>query len=148
MEALRSISGMRPHSLRGTRGVSFAAALLVTFIVCFVGFIAYVSSQRVEGQKAYFEGVSLSLCPGKLWRVGVPVGIDGELRLSYASDGPVRVYMKTDEARLVDKLTEGTQSFNLPVSRSMKIVEIGLENLQKNQNVSVVKLTCTLKFWS
>ena len=61
---------------------------------------------------------------------------------------PIRVYMKADETRLVDKMTEGTQGLTIPVSRSMKIIEVGLENLQKNQNITVVNLTCTLKFWS
>lgn len=148
MKVLRSISGMRPRNLRSTKGISFAAALLLIFTVCFVSLIAYVSSQKVEGQKTYFERLSFNLSPGKLWRVGVPVGIEGELRLSYASDGPIRVYMKADETRLVDKMTEGTQGLTIPVSRSMKIIEVGLENLQKNQNITVVNLTCTLKFWS
>lgn len=139
---------MRPRNLWSTRGITFAATLLLMFIVCFVSLVAYVSSQRVGGQKTYFEGLSFTLGPGKLWRVGVPVGIEGELRLSYVSDGPVRVYMKTDETHLMDKMTEGTQRLDIPISRSMKIIEVGLENLHKNQNVAVANLTCTLKFWS
>ena len=130
----------------GKRGITFAAAILVIFIVIFVGLIAYLTAPTqtaADTTKAYFEDLNFKLDSNKLWHVGVPIKTEGNLNISLTSDGPVRVYAKYGNTYLIDKVTVGHQTLIAHVDPSMNIIEVAVVN-QRNATVSINHLTCVL----
>ena len=126
-----------------TKGVTFAAALLVIFIVVLVGFLAYMAVSTPPVQKTYFENLGFTIEPHKEWHVGVPVAFDGDLRLSFTTDFPVRVSVQYGETYLLDQTTQGPKEFTMGVSSGMGVLDLVIVNLT-NATVTVAGATCTL----
>jgi hypothetical protein len=132
----------------GKKGITFAAAILVIFVVIFVGALAYIASPTdgpADSKKAYFEDLNFKLDPHKLWHVGVPVSTEGNLNLSLTSDNSVRVYARLEDGGtfLLDKVTSGYQQFVIHVVPSMRTIEVAVVNLE-DAPVTVSGLTCVL----
>jgi hypothetical protein len=125
------------------KGITFGAALLVFFIIAFVGFLAYVTLSAPPVQKTYFENLRFTIEPYKKWHVGVPIAAEGNLRLSLTTEDSVRVYAKYSNMYLLDKVTRGHQEFTMRVDPSMDIIEVAIVNLY-NATVEVSHATCTL----
>lgn len=126
--------------------MTFAAALLVLFVICFGGMVYYVASQKVRGEKTYFEKLSFVLQPGKAWRVGVSINVEGELQISYSSDGPAKVYVGTSGTSFIDVVTIGKQKFSFRVKPSMGIVDVSIQNPHKDITISIAELTCVSQY--
>ena len=131
---------------KAKKGMTFGAALLVLFIVCFGGLVCYVASQKVRGEKTYFEKLSFVLQPGKSWRVGVPIGVEGEFRMSYSSDGPAKVHLGTAGTSFIDVVTTGKQTFSFRVRPSMGVVEVLIQNPHKDLSITIADLTCVVQY--
>jgi len=125
------------------KGITFAAALLVIFIVVFVGFLSYLALSAPPTQKTYFENLDFTIEPYKKWRVGVPIAFEGNLGLSFTSDYSIRVYAKYSNMYLLDKVTRGNQQFTMRVNPSMGVIEVAIVNLY-NATIAVSDVTCTL----
>jgi len=132
--------------LEARKGMTFAAALLVLFIASFGGIVYYIASQKVRGEKTYFEKLSFVLQPGKSWRVGVPIGIEGELQISYSSNGPARIYLGTAGTSFIDTVTTGKQKFSFRVNPSMGVVDVLIQNPHKNLSITIAELTCVVHY--
>jgi hypothetical protein len=130
----------------GRRGITFAAALLLIFIILFVAALVYLNSppsESVSTQKTYFEGVDFTLVPQKSWRVGVPISNEGNLQLSLTSNSSVRVYEEYGQTYLFDMTVQGQRQFTSHVSPAMGIVQVAIVN-PFNATVVVTNATCTL----
>lgn len=125
------------------KGITFAAALLVIFVISFVGFLAYVTVSAPPSQKAYFENLSFTIEPYNKWHVGVPIAAEGNLRLSFTTEDSIRVYAKYGDMYLLDQVTRGHQDFTMKVNPSMAIIELAMVNLY-NATISVSDVTCAL----
>ena len=132
-----------------TRTNMVAAGILVVFIVVFVGMLAYLTyptGGTADSKKTYFEELSFNLDPHKLWRVGVPVSIQGTLNVTLTSNNSVRVYARLEGgAYLLDKVASGSQQFIIQVDPSMGMIEVGVVNLE-NAPVTVSGLSCVLTY--
>jgi hypothetical protein len=125
------------------RGITFAAAILLVFTIALVGFLAYMAVTTPSGQKAYFENLEFAIQPYKIWHVGVPIEMSGNLQLSFTTELPIRVYAKYSNMYLLDRITSGPQDFTMKVDPSMSIVEVAFVNLY-NTTMTVDNATCTL----
>jgi hypothetical protein len=125
------------------KGITFAAALLVIFIIVFVGFLACVMVPAPSYQKTYFEKLSMKLEPYKLWHVGVPITAEGNLRLSFTSNNSVRTYAKYSNLYILNQVTVGHQEFTMRVNPSMALIEVAIVNLY-NATVVISDVTCIL----
>lgn len=132
--------------LKEKKGITFAAALLVLLVICFGGMVYYVASQKVRGEKTYFEKLNFVLHPGKAWRVGVPISIEGELQISYTSDAPAKVYLGTSGTSFMDVLTIGKQKFSFRVNPSMGVIEVSIQNPHKDISITIAELACVLQY--
>jgi hypothetical protein len=128
------------------KGITFAGAILVIFVVLFVGFIAYMTTPDQStsiSQKTYFDGLSFILPSGKIWHMGVPIARDGTLHVLYNSNSSVRFYLKSQARYLLDSVSQGHKEYSLQVTSSMGIVEVALAN-PYSDTVVVTGMTCYL----
>lgn len=134
---------IRMEFISGRKGITFAAALLLIFIILFVGFLAYLALTTPATQKTYFENLDVTIEPHKRWHLGVPIVFEGNLRLSFTANYSIRVYAKYSNTYLIDKVTQGSQDLVMRVNPSMGVVEVALVNLY-DATISVSGVTCTL----
>ena len=131
------------------KGITFAAAILVIFIVIFGAVIAYLAQptdSTANAKTTYFEDLNFKIDPNKIWHVGVPITEEGNLNLSLTSNNPVRVYARYGNGGtyLLDKVVSGHQQFVMHVDPTMRTIEVAVVN-QQNATVAVSGLTC---FWT
>jgi hypothetical protein len=135
---------LRP--IRGNRrGITFAFAVLIIFIVLFLAGVAYLLPPAGNNSRhTYFEGLNFSLPTNNTWRVGVPIRSDGNLHLSILSSETVQLYVRNGDTYFLDRKVSGNQQFVLPVRTSMGVLEVGVRN-QGRSSISINQFTC---FWT